>query len=55
MARRIGPRRLTKLAALYDSPVDVGMATALSDGCRLHARRVGDFEGLEDMAEVVGI
>src|ERR1035437_2727962 len=28
MARRIGARRLTKLAALDDSPVDVGVATS---------------------------
>ena len=30
-------------------------ATALSNGCRLYTRRVGDFEGLEDVVEVVGV
>jgi predicted nucleic acid-binding protein len=30
-------------------------ATALSNGYRLYTRRVGDFEGLEGVVEVVGV
>jgi predicted nucleic acid-binding protein len=30
-------------------------ATALSNGCRLYTRKVGEFDGLEDVVEVVRV
>jgi len=48
VARRNGPRPA--------GPMDLLIAaTALSNGCRLYTRKVGEFDGLEDVVEVVRV
>ena len=48
VARRNDPRRA--------GPMDLLIAaTALSNGCRLYTRKVGEFQGLEDVLEVVQV
>jgi predicted nucleic acid-binding protein len=48
MARRNGPQRT--------GPMDLLIAaTALANGCRLYTRKIGEFQGLEDVVEVVRI